>query len=97
MAAPSIVLVLYVTPDSVPCQRAVRTMREILERYEPDGIDFSVCDLTLDPAGAERDRIVFTPTLLKRAPLPNVWVLGDLARPEVVTDLLHLCGATPRS
>ena len=70
-------------------------MRSILADYDTSQVDFRVCDLTEDPAAAARDRIIFTPTLVKRSPAPHVWVLGDLAKPEVVTDLLHMCGVTP--
>jgi DNA-binding response OmpR family regulator len=92
---PVVELVLYVTPESLPCQRALRVIRDILGQYQPEQVDFRVQDLTEEPAAAERDRIIFTPTLVKKSPPPHVWVLGDLARPEVVTDLLHLCGVTP--
>ena len=91
----AIELVLYVSPGSLPCVRAERVMRGILEQYDTRRVAFRVCDLTLDPEAASRDRIIFTPTLVKRSPPPHVWVLGDLARPEVVTDLLHMCGITP--
>ena len=93
----AIELVLYVSPGSLPCVRAERVMRGILEQYDARKVAFRVCDLTLDPEAASRDRIIFTPTLVKRSPPPHVWVLGDLARPEVVTDLLHMCGVTPVS
>lgn len=88
-------LVLYVSPASVACARAQRAMREILSRYDSSRIKFQVCDMTEDPESAARDRILFTPTLIKRAPAPTVWVLGDLTRRELVTDLLQMCGVVP--
>ncbi len=88
-------LVLYVSPNSVPCTRAVRKMQELLERYDSRQVRFSVCDMTQEPEAAANDRIIFTPTLVKRSPPPHVWVLGDISKPEVVTDLLHMCGVGP--
>ena len=96
-SAPAIELVLYVSPGSLPCARAERVMRTILEQYDARKVAFRICDLTVEPDAAARDRIIFTPTLVKRSPPPHVWVLGDLAKPEVVTDLLHMCGVTPAS
>jgi hypothetical protein len=87
--------VLYISPHSLACARAQRVMHEILRRYDRERIRFRVCDTTQEPDAAARDRIIFTPTLVKRSPPPSIWVLGDLTRPEVVTDLLHMCGVAP--
>ena len=92
---PRVELVLYVSPASIPCAKAQRVMEDILRGYDPSNIDFQVRDLTQETDAAVRDRILFTPTLLKRNPPPHVWVLGDLSRPWIVTDLLQMCGITP--
>jgi DNA-binding response OmpR family regulator len=88
-------LVLYVSPHSLPCRRAVRVMRELLARYDEAQVRFAVRDISADPEHAAVDRILFTPTLIRRSPSPQVWVLGDLSRPEVVIDLLLMCGIEP--
>jgi len=41
---------------------------------------------------AERDRIIETPTLVRRAPLPRMWLIGNLQQADLVTDLLHASG-----
>ena len=88
-------LVLYVSPTSIACARAQRVMRDLLRAYDERQIDFRICDTAADPTAAARDRIIFTPTLIKRSPPPNVWVLGDLSNASVVTDLLQMCGVSP--
>ena len=88
-------LVLYVSPRSFACARARRTMLDLMRVYDTRDVDFRICDTTTDPDAATRDRIVFTPTLIKRSPPPSIWVLGDLSKPDVVTDLLHMCGVSP--
>ena len=94
--APSLVeLVLYVSPQSLACARAQRVMNDLLRRYDRQLIDFRVCDTTEHPDAAARDRIIFTPTLIKRSPPPSVWVLGDLTKADVITDLLQMCGVSP--
>jgi CheY-like chemotaxis protein len=96
MAQPTLVeLVLYISPHSLACARAQRVMHDILRRYDARQIEFRVCDTTRDPDAAAKDRIIFTPTLIKRSPPPHVWVLGDLSKADVVTDLLHMCGVAP--
>jgi hypothetical protein len=89
--------VLYVTADSIPCHRAKTAMREILKDYDANSVDFRIYDLEGHLRAAQRDRIIFTPTLVKRWPDPKVWVLGDLTRRAVVIDLLEMAGVTPKT
>jgi DNA-binding response OmpR family regulator len=88
-------LVLYVAPGSVWCQRALHLTRETLRQYQSADVELHVLDVTQEIEAAERDRIVFTPTLVKRSPPPHVWVLGDLSKGQVLTDLLLTCGISP--
>jgi CheY-like chemotaxis protein len=90
-------LTLYVTPTSPPSIKAQRNMEKLLERLRRLEIDFEVLDPAREPERAEKDKVVFTPTLVKRGPAPPVWILGDLSDPAVVTDLLHMCGVEPAS
>ena len=89
-------LVLYVSRRSAASARARRRMDEVLAECGGEGIRYEVCDLFENPDSAERDRVVFTPTLVKRRPAPRVWIVGDLSQDEVVRDLLALCGASRR-
>ena len=51
-----------------------------------------VGDLAREPDRAERDNVLFSPTLVKVWPEPKMWILGDLSEAAVLTDLLALCG-----
>ena len=88
-------LVLDVSPDSPSSQRARRNLDKLLERFPTDRLRFHVVDLSFEAQRAEEDKIVFTPTLVKRRPDPRAWILGDLGDPGVVVDLLHMCGLEP--
>jgi DNA-binding response OmpR family regulator len=85
-------LVLYVSPRSLPCARAARVMKRLLRRYDDRHVRFAICDVAADPAQAALDRVVFTPSLVKRHPSPRMWVLGDLAQDDAVTSFLSACG-----
>jgi CheY-like chemotaxis protein len=89
-------LVLYVSPRSAASARARRRMDEVLAECGSEGIRYEVCDLFKHAESAERDRVVFTPTLVKRGPGPRLWIVGDLSADEVVRDLLAMCGARGR-
>lgn len=89
---PRIEFALYVSRVSPASMRARRNMEALLARFNAAQVKVEICDLALRPAEAERDRVIFTPTLVKRRPDPPTWVLGDLADATVVTDLLNLHG-----
>jgi two-component system response regulator GlrR len=85
-------LVLYVSPNSPASLQARRNLEQLLQQFEAGQIKYSVCDLVRDPLAGESDRVAFTPTLVKRYPAPRTWVLGNLREPEIVGDLLRVCG-----
>jgi CheY-like chemotaxis protein len=90
-------LVLYVSPESLPCARALGMMRRLLGAYDRRRIRFAVCDVAADPVQAESDHIIFTPSLVRRSPRPRTWIIGDLAQPRVVDDFLQASGARLRA
>jgi CheY-like chemotaxis protein len=85
-------LILYVSARSPASLKARRRMEEVLSEFDARQVRFEVCDLFKNAASAERDRVVFTPTLVKRRPAPQAWILGDLSSDDVVRDLLTMCG-----
>ena len=89
-------LVLYVSPDSIPCARALRVIDDVLSRFDGERVRFTICDVTREPEEAAAARVVFTPALVKRVPPPPIWVLGALTRPAAIDDLLSMCGIRPR-
>lgn len=88
-------LVLYTSPASEKCQKALRTVRAVLEQYDASQIRFTICDLSRDPH-SEDDAVVFTPTLVKRGPGPRTWIVGNLDQPELLVDLLDVSGVERR-
>ena len=89
--------VLYVSAGSAASAKARRSMETTLRAFAGCPLRYAVCDVGEEPARAEEDHVVFTPTLVKRSPEPRAWVLGDLADAAVVTDLLKICGLRPSS
>jgi CheY-like chemotaxis protein len=85
-------LVLYVSAASPASMQARQNLEQILGRFNHAQVKLSVCDLSREPLAGEADRIAFTPTLVKRHPEPRLWVLGSLREPQVVVDLLRVCG-----
>jgi CheY-like chemotaxis protein len=76
--AAKVELVLYTSPAAEKCQKAIRTVRAVLDGYDDAEVNFTICDLSTNSAMAETDAVVFTPTLVKRGPGPRTWIVGNL-------------------
>lgn len=85
-------LVLYVSTSSAASIQARRNLDRVLEAFDPRQVKCSVCDLGRDPMAGVADSVAFTPTLVKRYPEPKMWFVGNLREPEIVADLLRVCG-----
>jgi hypothetical protein len=85
-------LVLYTSAASENCQRALRAVLDVLRDYDPDQVKFTVHDLSGNPEAGDEDAVIFTPTLVKRGPGARTYMVGDLERPDLLTDLLDVNG-----
>jgi DNA-binding NtrC family response regulator len=85
-------LVLYISSSSPASIQARRNLEQLLSRFAADQVRWDVRDLVRDPMAGAEDRIAFTPTLVKRFPEPRMWVLGNLREPEILADMLRVCG-----
>ncbi len=94
-APAKIELVLYVSAASPASMQAQGNMERVLSGFDRDDVAYSICDLQRNPETADHDRVVFTPTLVKRHPAPRLWIIGDLHDGDVVADLLRTSGVTP--
>lgn len=81
---PKFKLRLFVTGRTPQSQRAIDNLRDICETEIQDGYEVEVIDVLEHPALAERDKILATPTLVKRLPEPIRKIIGDLSDREKV-------------
>jgi hypothetical protein len=84
-------LVLYVSPAARTSHLAQKAMEQVLARFRTP-IEYEVLDVVAAYDKAETDQVLFTPTLVKRSPLPRAWLIGDLGDGESVLDMLRTCG-----
>jgi circadian clock protein KaiB len=86
-------LTLFVTGQSVRSQRAVANLRRLCEGLH--GLcELTVVDVLERPQLAEEEKIMATPTVIRRRPLPVRRVIGDLSDPEKVVMWLDLPSGT---
>jgi circadian clock protein KaiB len=70
---------LYITPRTTNSQRAISNLEALCQEDLPVRLDVEVIDVTEQPALAERDKILATPTLVRRLPEPIRKIIGDLS------------------
>lgn len=81
---------LFVTgilPNSV---RAVANIKAICEKYLKGRYELEIIDIYQQPDMALAEEIIAIPMLLKRFPLPEERVIGDLSDTEEVLKGLHI-------
>lgn len=75
---------LFITGRTPQSQRAINNLRSICETDIQGAYEVEVIDVLEHPALAERDKILATPTLVKRLPEPIRKIIGDLSDREKV-------------
>lgn len=87
---PPYLLRLYVTGKTPHSLRAIASVKEICERYLPGRYHLQVIDIYQQPALAEEDQIIVSPTLVKKSPGPLRKVIGNLSDRDRVLLCLDL-------
>ena len=75
----SYVFHLYVTGASPNSLRAITNTKNICEEYLNENYDLEVIDVHQQPAIAEKENIIALPLLVKKYPLPEKRVIGDMS------------------
>ncbi len=84
---------LYITGRSTQSHRAIENLRRICESELKRAYEIEVIDVLEDPVLAESEKILATPTLVKRLPEPVRKIIGDLSDREKVLvglDIEHI-------
>jgi circadian clock protein KaiB len=78
------VLRLYVTGKTARAEQAIANLRRICEDDLRGRYELEIIDVLQKPQLAEDEKILATPTLIKRLPPPLRRVIGDLSNKERV-------------
>jgi circadian clock protein KaiB len=81
---------VYVTGTALRSAVAVGNLRAICEALVRGAYEIDVVDVRKQPELAEQDRVVATPTVLRLAPEPPRWVIGDLSDRRLAALALEL-------
>ncbi len=81
-------LKLYITGRTPRSERAVWNLHQICQEELKDNCDVEIIDVLERPQLAEDEKIMATPTLIKRVPPPFRRIIGDLSdRDKVLAGL----------
>ncbi len=78
------VLRLYVAGKTARSEQAIADLKRMCEQELGGVYRVEVTDVLEDPAAAEREKVLATPTVIKELPLPVRRVIGDLSQSEQV-------------
>lgn len=85
-----LLLRLYVTGRTPRSQRAITAVRELCQQELQGACDVEIIDVLEQPHLAEAEKVMATPTLIKRVPPPPRRIIGDLSDRQKVIDGLDL-------
>lgn len=78
------VLRLYIAGRTAKSETAIANLERLCAGALKGEYELEIVDVLEDPEAAERDRVLATPTLIKRLPPPLRRVIGDLSDSEKV-------------
>jgi len=84
-----IVLQLYIAGMSDNSMRAIQNIKQLCCQYPENGFDLEIIDIYKDPELAVKQKIIFSPSLIRQFPLPQKTFIGDLS--DTKNLILGLC------
>ena len=84
------ILQLFVTGILPNSARAVINIKAICEEYLKGRYELEIIDIYQQPDLALKEEIIAVPVLVKKSPLPEERMIGDLSDVAIVLEGLHL-------
>jgi circadian clock protein KaiB len=84
------ILRLFVTGILPHSAHAITNINSICERYLKGRYELEIIDIYQQPLLALAEEIIAIPVLIKKSPLPEERVIGDLSNTETVLKMLRL-------
>jgi len=81
---------LYITGASPNSMRAIRNLRALFEKHIKSGYQLQIIDVYKQPHFAESVDIIALPLLVRRFPLPERRLIGDMSNEEKIKKSLGL-------
>lgn len=82
------VLHLYIAGSTPRSQQAVMNVKRICYTYLQNICELKIIDIFQQPLLAKKDQIFAVPALIKKLPIPQRLVIGDMADTDMITALI---------
>lgn len=86
----TIVLQLFVSGMSTKSMEAIQNIKKLCNEHLKETIELEIIDIYKNPEVATEQHIVFSPSLVKRLPLPKKTLIGTLADTQKVVRALGI-------
>ena len=83
-------LELYITGNSNRSQNAIKSIQKICDEKFKDNYKLEVIDVLEHPEIAEKEKVLATPTLIKKVPPPVRRLVGDLSDTNKIIHYLDI-------
>ena len=83
---------LYLAGNTPVSARAVVNTRRFCEANFEGGYELEIIDISLHPERVREAQIIAAPTLVKKRPLPEQRVIGDMSRTDGLMQRFALVG-----
>ena len=85
-----LILQLYVSGMSSKSMEAIANIKRLCDEYLNDAFELEIIDIYKNPEVAVEQHIVFSPSLIKRLPLPRKTLIGTLSDTQKVVKALGI-------
>jgi circadian clock protein KaiB len=85
-----LVLQLYVSGMSPKSMEAIENIKRLCDEHLSEAFELEIIDLYKNPAAASEQQIVFSPSLIKRSPLPKKTLIGNFSDTEKIIKALGI-------
>jgi circadian clock protein KaiB len=73
---------LFISSKSTDSVYAIKNIQKFCRHYLPDKYELEIIDIFQEPDKAINEKIVLTPLLIKKFPLPEERISGDLSNTQ---------------
>lgn len=84
------ILQLYVSGMSPRSMEAIENIKRICKEYIKNMFDLEIIDIYKNPEVATKEQIVFSPSLIRRSPLPRKILVGNFSDRKKVLRILGI-------
>ena len=90
IADDKLVLQLYVAGMSGKSMEAIENIKRLCDEHLSEAFELEIIDIYKHPEVASEQHIVFSPSLIKRFPLPKRTLVGNLSDKDKVVKVLGI-------